>query len=235
MSPRAVGRQGATERMARAAGPAGGGARSRRRDRLSRRPAGRRGCKPRSCRSAGGAAQPLRRASETLMQETDQLSRRADQIRAQIRGIAAQRAALVEQRDLVQAELVNVQDLIDRGSSETSRGLTLRRESARLLGSIGELDASTAEAEGRITEIEMSILQLETQRREEAIAAIARGARATGRTVRTCANAEAGNWTGWTFARPSPGWSTGWPSPARARWCRRRNRSCRLCRRTARW
>ncbi|RFU12457.1 HlyD family type I secretion periplasmic adaptor subunit [Rhodobacteraceae bacterium W635] len=107
--------------------------------------------------------------AETLVQETDQLSRRANQIRAQIRGFASQRAALVEQRDLVQAELVNVQDLIDRGLSETSRGLSLRRESARLMGSIGELDASTAEAEGRITEIEMSILQLETQRREDAI------------------------------------------------------------------
>lgn len=110
--------------------------------------------------------------SETLVQETDQLSRRTDQIRAQIRGIVAQRAALVEQRDLVQAELVNVQDLIDRGLVETARGLTLRRESARLLGSIGELDASTAESEGRITEIELSILQRETGRREEAITAL---------------------------------------------------------------
>lgn len=108
--------------------------------------------------------------AETLMQETDQLSRRAGQIRAQIRGIAAQRAALVEQRALVAAELENVQSLIDRGLSEASRGLTLQREAARLLGQIGELDASTAEAEGRITEIEMSSLQLETQRREEAIA-----------------------------------------------------------------
>lgn len=108
--------------------------------------------------------------SETLLQETDQLARRADQIRAQLDGIAAQREALVEQRALVEEELENVQNLIDRGLAEASRGLSLRRESARLLGTIGELDAGAAEAGGRITEIGLSILQLETVRREEAIA-----------------------------------------------------------------
>lgn len=108
--------------------------------------------------------------AETLGQEVDQMRRRAEQIAAQLEGIAAQRAALIEQRDLVAGELVNVQDLVDRGLSEASRALTLQRENARLLGSIGELDASAAEARGRITEIELSILQLQTTRREEAIA-----------------------------------------------------------------
>ncbi len=108
--------------------------------------------------------------AETLGQEVEQLGRRADQIRAQLDGIASQRAALEEQRALVTEELVNVQNLVDRGLSEASRGLTLRRESARLLGTIGELDASAAEAAGRITEIDLSILQLRTARREEAIA-----------------------------------------------------------------
>ncbi|MFV1874702.1 MULTISPECIES: HlyD family type I secretion periplasmic adaptor subunit [Nioella] len=106
----------------------------------------------------------------TLTQSTDQLNRRAEQIGAQLDGIAAQRAALTDQRELVELELVSVQDLIDRGLAEASRGLALRRESARLLGTIGELEASAAEAAGRITEIDLQILQLETERREEAIA-----------------------------------------------------------------
>jgi len=108
--------------------------------------------------------------AETLDQEIDQLRRRAEQIAAQLDGIAAQRAALVEQRDLITGELVNVQNLVDRGLSEASRALTLQRENARLLGTIGELDASAAEAEGRITEIDLAILQSRTARREEAIA-----------------------------------------------------------------
>jgi HlyD family secretion protein len=107
---------------------------------------------------------------ETLAQEIDQLGRRADQIRAQIGGIAAQRVALEEQQGLVTEELVNVQNLVDRGLTEATRALSLRRENARLLGTLGELEASAAESEGRITEIELAILQLQTTRREEAIA-----------------------------------------------------------------
>jgi membrane fusion protein, type I secretion system len=108
--------------------------------------------------------------AESLGQEVGQMRRRAEQTAAQLDGIAAQRAALVEQRDLVTQELVNVQNLVDRGLAEASRGLILQRESARLLGTIGELDAGAAEAAGRITEIELAILQLHTSRREEAIA-----------------------------------------------------------------
>jgi len=108
--------------------------------------------------------------AETLAQEVDQLGRRADQIRAQIDGFTAQNQALRDQRSLVLAELENVQNLVERGLAEASRALTLQREAARLLGSIGEIEAASAEAEGRITEIELQVLQQQTARREEAIA-----------------------------------------------------------------
>ena len=108
--------------------------------------------------------------AETLAQEVDQLGRRADQIRAQIDGFTAQDQALRDQRSLVLAELENVQNLVERGLAEASRALSLQREAARLLGSIGEIEAASAEAEGRITEIELQVLQQQTARREEAIA-----------------------------------------------------------------
>ena len=44
-----------------------------------------------------------------------------------------------------------------------------QREQARLLGQVGELQASAAQAEGRITEIEIEKLKLVTTRREQAI------------------------------------------------------------------
>jgi len=47
--------------------------------------------------------------------------------------------------------------------------LNLQREEARLSGTVGELKAQRAQAEGRITEIDIEILKLGTQRREEAI------------------------------------------------------------------
>lgn len=108
--------------------------------------------------------------AETLGQEVDQLGRRAEQIQAQIYGFAAQRTALTEQRTLVLVELENVQKLVDRRLAEASRALALRREAARLLGAIGELEAASAEAGERITEIELQVLERRTVRREEAIA-----------------------------------------------------------------
>ena len=53
--------------------------------------------------------------------------------------------------------------------SEILETLEKRREDARLRGTVGELTASVAENEGRITEIDLDILRLATQRKEDAI------------------------------------------------------------------
>ena len=47
--------------------------------------------------------------------------------------------------------------------------LNLQRTAANLEGTLGELTASQAQAEGRITEIDIEVLKLGTQKREEAI------------------------------------------------------------------
>ena len=47
--------------------------------------------------------------------------------------------------------------------------LSLQREAARMSGTVGELAANEAQARGRITEIDIEILNLQSQRREEAI------------------------------------------------------------------
>ncbi|QBY02144.1 HlyD family type I secretion periplasmic adaptor subunit [Rhodophyticola sp. CCM32] len=106
---------------------------------------------------------------DTLDREIDQLNRRTEQIGSQIEGMDAQRTALERQQDLVAEELTAQRDLLERGLAQAARVLSLEREEANLLGTLGEIDASVAEAEGRITEIELAILQVETERREEAI------------------------------------------------------------------
>jgi len=102
--------------------------------------------------------------------ETEQLTRRKAQIGNQIEGITAQQTALAQQLDLIEQELADQQSLLDRGLAQASRVLSLQREQARLLGSVGELTASKAEFSGRQTEIDIEILKLSTSRREEAIA-----------------------------------------------------------------
>lgn len=106
---------------------------------------------------------------ESIERETEQLQRRAAQISNQIEGIEAQQSALSRQLELIERELVGQQSLLDRGLAQSSRVLSLEREQARLSGQMGELTAQMAQSEGRITEIDLEILKLDTQRREDAI------------------------------------------------------------------
>lgn len=106
---------------------------------------------------------------ESENREIDQLGKRRSQIANQIEGIVAQEQALETQVALIDQELGNQQELLDKGLAQVTRVLTLQREQARLLGTVGELTASKAEAEGRITEIDIEILKLGSKKREDAI------------------------------------------------------------------
>lgn len=106
---------------------------------------------------------------DSARQEQEQLQRRAEQTASQIEGIVAQRTALTRQLELIEEELGNQTSLLDRGLAQATTVLNLQREKARLLGQEGELAASQAQAEGKITEIEIEVLRIETARREDAI------------------------------------------------------------------
>jgi HlyD family type I secretion membrane fusion protein len=111
-----------------------------------------------------------RRLSEE--QQKEQLARRREQIASQITGITAQQASLTTQLALVSQELASQQSLLTRGLTEATRVLALQREDASLSGRAGELTASVAQAEGRMTEIDIEILRIESARREEALSAL---------------------------------------------------------------
>ncbi|MFT5742496.1 MAG: HlyD family type I secretion membrane fusion protein [Paracoccaceae bacterium] len=106
---------------------------------------------------------------DSVAQEKEQLARRGGQITSQIDGIRAQEQALATQLALIQQELASQQTLLDRGLAQASGVMALQREEAALRGQAGELVANIAQAEGRITEIEIELLKLDAQRREEAI------------------------------------------------------------------
>lgn len=105
----------------------------------------------------------------SMNNEIAQLDKRRAQITDQIRGIEAQQLSLETQLDLIVRELVDQNSLFDRGLTPATRVLSLQREEAGLRGRAGELAASKAQAEGRITEIEIEVIKLGTKRREEAI------------------------------------------------------------------
>ncbi|MBB3711519.1 HlyD family secretion protein [Limimaricola variabilis] len=106
---------------------------------------------------------------ESEAQQAEQLARQREQIADQIVGIEAQEEATARQLELIEEELGDQQSLLDRGLAQATRVLTLQREQANLLGRVGELKASKAQAGGRISEIEIEILKLASSRRQEAI------------------------------------------------------------------
>lgn len=105
----------------------------------------------------------------TTGSEIGQREKRRAQIGKQISGIEAQQASLSEQIDLIAQERGSQQILLDKGLAQTSRLLALKREEARLTGSLGELTAQRAQADGRITEIGIELVKLAAERREEAM------------------------------------------------------------------
>lgn len=106
---------------------------------------------------------------DSVAREIEQLGKQRNQIEEQIKGIGAQEVALGTQLGLIEQQLTNQQRLLDQGLAQVSTVLGLQREKARLSGEIGQLVASRAQAEGRITEIEIIGLKLGTSGREEAI------------------------------------------------------------------
>lgn len=107
---------------------------------------------------------------ESLGKQVAQLEERKVQIGRQVNGLQAQREATQTQAALISQEIAAQETLLAQGLTQQTRVLTPQRELARLRGAEGEIDASIAENQARVAEIEIEILRLETNRREEAIA-----------------------------------------------------------------
>lgn len=105
----------------------------------------------------------------TLRDRVAQLRKQQSQIGSQIEGYQAQTEAVALQHSLIAQELSNQRLLLSKGLAQSSRVLALEREQASLGGKLGELEASKAQAEGRMTEIDIEIGNITTLRREESI------------------------------------------------------------------
>jgi HlyD family secretion protein len=104
----------------------------------------------------------------SLDSQTEQLAKQREQIEEQIGGFDAQNQALKTQLELLLQELADQQGLLEKGLTQASQVLGLQREEARLRGQMGELAATRAQAQGRITETQIEVLRLSSDRREEA-------------------------------------------------------------------
>ncbi|PYF12108.1 HlyD family secretion protein [Rhodobacter viridis] len=106
--------------------------------------------------------------AQTLRKSLDQVAKRRDQTQSQIEGIEAQRVAIQRQQELIEQELTDQRGLLAKGLAQASRVLALEREAASLAGQVGELVSQKAQAEGKVTELDLEALRLASQRREDA-------------------------------------------------------------------
>jgi HlyD family type I secretion membrane fusion protein len=97
-----------------------------------------------------------------------QLELGIDQIRDEIVGLEAQREAKLAEIAFVEEEQARIAKLAEQGLIETARVYAIGRESARLLGERGEIDAAIARAGARISEIQLQIIAIDETSRTEA-------------------------------------------------------------------
>jgi HlyD family secretion protein len=109
---------------------------------------------------------------DSLRQEASLLREQNKQIDQRIAGIDAQLRALETQADLVGEELRDQQRLLANQLTQVARVNELKREEANLLGQIGRLEAQMAELRGQAASNDISLLQLDTRRREEAVSTL---------------------------------------------------------------
>jgi len=101
--------------------------------------------------------------------ERAQLDEQKAQIAEQNGGLQSLQAATRLQIDLLSKEIANQEALLRQGLTEQTRVLTPQRELARLQGTEGQVVANLAENRGKIAEIEVERVRLESEVREKAI------------------------------------------------------------------
>lgn len=105
----------------------------------------------------------------TRDKQIDQLKERKTQIINQNDGLVARIGALKKQLTLILDDMEIQNDLLKKGLTQKSRVIALERDEAQVRGNISEAESSIAENKARSAEIELAIINVSAQMREDAI------------------------------------------------------------------
>jgi HlyD family secretion protein len=101
--------------------------------------------------------------------QKSQLRNRIAQLQDEIVGLRAQQAAKTRESTIIVDELKGVRELFAKNLVQISRVSALEREAASLEGQRGQLIAAVAQAEGKIAEIALQIIQIDEQMRADVL------------------------------------------------------------------
>ena len=96
-----------------------------------------------------------------------QLRERVAQLKKEIQGYTGQTAAKEREIALINKELEGVRELREKNLVPLTRLTALERDAARIEGERNQLIASTAQSEGKVTETELQIIQVDQDLRSE--------------------------------------------------------------------
>ncbi len=99
-----------------------------------------------------------------------QLRKRLSQLADEISGLGEQQGAKRQEMELIKAELEDVRSLWQQKLVALERITGLEREAVRLKGEHGQLTSAIAQAQGRVAETELQIIQIDQQMRSEVAA-----------------------------------------------------------------
>ena len=99
--------------------------------------------------------------------QKSQLRKRISQLQDEITGLKAQQVAKVREAALIAKELEGVRELYQKNLVQLTRLSALEREAASLEGQRGQLVAAVAQAEGKIAETSLQIIQIDEEARAE--------------------------------------------------------------------
>jgi HlyD family secretion protein len=126
-------------------------------------------------RTAEPAVVKLMHGERTLLEarlsaregQKSQLKKRILQLQDEITGLKAQQTAKAHEAALIVNELVGVRELYQKKLVPLTRLSTLEREAANIDGQRGQLIAGVAQAEGKIAETSLQIIQIDEEMRAE--------------------------------------------------------------------
>jgi HlyD family secretion protein len=95
--------------------------------------------------------------------QKSQLQQRIVQMNEEIAGQIAQAESKAKEVVLIERELEGVRDLWQKNLVQLTRLTALEREATRIAGERAQLGASTASARGKIAEIELQIIQIDSE------------------------------------------------------------------------
>lgn len=116
-----------------------------------------------------GQRRQFEAALESIAQEHELVDERISQIENRIDGKEAQLSALKRQLELTRGELANQKKLRERDLARSSTVSELESEEARIMGTIGELNAEVAGFRAEIAAAQIEKLQIMSRRSRDAI------------------------------------------------------------------